>query len=90
MCPVVSILSYLSFQKQTVSQEPEGPSAPSIISLTELPVAVSTERLSTELGFLIYFWKGLEEHNTNLECFQLHGNFDLTVVVLGLGGLLGH
>lgn len=43
----------------------------------------SSEYLEVEdwLGFeWVYFWKGPEEHDTNLLCFNLHGNVDLTVV----------
>lgn len=85
MCSVTSVPSHLLLKKQTVPQEPEGPSVPSIMSLAEHPVALSTCRLNWAF-YLVCFWKGAEEHDTNLLCFKLHGNTDLTVdleVLLG-------
>lgn len=81
MC-VIAILSHF-FKKQTVPQDPEGPSVPSSTSVAEQSVVVSTWRLRTELScYLVYFWKGYEEHDTNLLCFELHGSIDPTVVLV--------
>lgn len=84
----IAVLSHF-FKKQTVPQDPEGSSVPSSTSVAEQLVVVSTWRLRTELScYLVYFWKGHEEHDTNLLCFELHGSIDL-IVVFDLEVLLG-
>ena len=86
---VIAVLSHF-FKKQTVPQDPEGPSVSSSTSMAEQSVVVSTWRLRTELScYLVYFWKDMK--SMTLICFALSRtavNIDLTVV-LDLEVLLG-
>lgn len=66
-CSVISVLSPLFFNKQTVPQEFEGPSVPGSTSLAEHPAAVSTQRLRTDRA-LSWCISGENMQGTDLPC----------------------